>query len=80
MDINLRPIAKSLGRQRYAVNSHYFLVVDDQSRTKKIRIGTKIYAFRGQVTLGPFVEALSKNPIRIDSAGDGKDPNYQECL
>lgn len=55
IDINLRPIAKSLGRQKYSVNSHYFLVIDDQSRCKKIRIGANIYAFRGHASLSSFV-------------------------
>jgi hypothetical protein len=64
IDINLRPIGKSLGRQKYAINSHYFLVIDDQSRCKKIRVGAKIYAFRGQASLGPFVEAIAKSNIR----------------
>jgi hypothetical protein len=77
MDINLRPIAKLLGRQKYAVNSQYFLVVDDQSRSKKIRVGAKIYAFRGQANFEPFVEALSKNCIRNELAGDEKEENYQ---
>jgi hypothetical protein len=66
MDVNLRPIAKALGRQKYSVNSHYFLVIDDQSRSKKIRVGAKIYAFRGQASLGPFIEALAKNTFKLE--------------
>lgn len=66
MDINLRSIAKTLTKQKYAVDSTYFMVVDDQSRSRKIRVGAKIYAFRGQATLGTFAEALSRNSLRLN--------------
>lgn len=55
MDINLRPIAKLLGRQKYTVHSQYFIVVDDQSRPKKLRVGLKLYAFRAQANFTHFV-------------------------
>ena len=79
MDINIRPIAKSLGRQKYAINSQYFVVVDEESRSKKIRVGAKIYAFRGQASLGGFVDAISKNCIRNDTVNEGDD-DYQSSL
>ena len=78
MDINLRPIAKLLGRQKFTVHSQYFIVVDDQSRSRKMRVGAKLYAFRGQGSLGPFVEALSKNCIRNELVGDEMEDTYQE--
>jgi hypothetical protein len=55
IDINLRPIAKSLSKSKWSVDSHYFMVVDDQSRSRKMRVGAKIYGFRGQADLGHFV-------------------------
>lgn len=55
IDINLRPIAKTLSKSKWAVDSHYFIVVDDQSRSRKIRVGAKVYAFRGPAGLGHFV-------------------------
>lgn len=65
MDINMRPIAKMLAKQKYAVASHYFLVVDEQGKSRKMRIGAKISAFRGQAALGNLVEAISKNPLHL---------------
>lgn len=62
-----------LARQKHSINSQYFIVVDDQSRTKKIRVGIKLYAFRAQGSFGPFVEALTKNCIRNDIINEEKD-------
>lgn len=64
IDINLRPVGRMLERQKTFVDSHYFLVVDDHSRSTKIRVGAKIYAFRGPSQLAVFIDSLSKNPIR----------------
>jgi len=47
IDLNLRHIAKNIHKQKYSVDSHYFIVLDDKTQPVKIRIGLKLYVFRG---------------------------------
>jgi hypothetical protein len=68
LDINLRPIAKHLHTHKLFVDSHYFLTVDQQARPSKLRVGLKVYAFRGTLPLSHFVDALINNPIRIPTS------------
>lgn len=73
LDINLRPIANCLQTQKMYVNAHYFTIVDHNSKLKKIRVGAKLYAFRGPNLLSNFVEALARNPLRSESPPNLRD-------
>ena len=60
----MRPLASTIAKQKYAVDSSYFIAVNEQSRASKLRIGAKVYILRGNAGLGGFVEALASNTIR----------------
>jgi hypothetical protein len=55
IDLNLRHIAKNIGKQKYSIDSHYFIVLDDKTQPVKIRVGLKIYVFRGPTEISGFV-------------------------
>ena len=40
------------------------MVVDEQSRARKMRAGIKIVAIRGHASVANFVEGLARNCIR----------------
>ena len=81
IDLNMRPIAKILQRQNHFVDSHYFLAVDSNSRPRKMRVGMKVYAFKGSSLLGSFVEELARTPIRSDQEMPDQDyPSAVESL
>ena len=61
VDINLKAIIKQLSKEKYSINSQYFLIVDGSSKCKKMRLGMKIGVFRGSILLGNFVEDLKRN-------------------
>jgi hypothetical protein len=75
LDINLRPVAKTLSKQKYFVDSHYFMVVDGESQPCRMRVGCKVYGFRGTGQLSHFVECLAANPVRfnLDAVPKGED-------
>ena len=47
IDLNLRNIAKNLSRQKFTVDSHYFIALDERTQPIKLRVGLKVYVFRG---------------------------------
>jgi len=47
IDVNLRNIEKSLAHKKLTVDSHYFIALDDHTRPIKLRVGLKVYVFRG---------------------------------
>ena len=53
-----------LAKQKYFCDHNYFITLDDQSKLRKLRIGAKVYAFRGSSTLNHFVEAIQKNSYK----------------
>ena len=55
MDINLQAVTKAFSKQKYFVESQYFVVVNQEARLMKMRVGCKIYALRGNSDLLPFV-------------------------
>jgi hypothetical protein len=61
LDINVKSISKNLIKEKYSINSQYFILVDQNSHAKKMRVGAKIYTFRGHVGLGNFVDNLRSN-------------------
>ena len=66
IDINIRPIAKTLqAKQKYFVDSHYFLAVDNNAQPSKVRVGCKVYGFRGNAQLSNFIDGLVMNPLRL---------------
>lgn len=49
IDLNLRHIVKNINKQKYSVDSHYFIVLDEKTQPVKLRVGLKVYLFRGPV-------------------------------
>ena len=76
----MRPIAKVLAKQKYFSDNNYFITVDDQSKLRKLRIGAKIYAFRGSSVLNHFAEAIQKNSFKEDEEYILKEDHYHENL
>lgn len=61
IDINLKSVGKKLSKEKYTVNNQYFVVVDHDSHTKKMRVGMKLYSMRGSAMIGNFVDILSRH-------------------
>ena len=76
IDINLRPVAKSLSKQKFYVDSHYFVAIDSESQLSKVRVGSKIYAFKGTSQIEHFVNSLAANPPKKSIDSLAKDYEY----
>jgi hypothetical protein len=48
-------------KDKYAVHSQYFVLVNQDAQLRKMRVGTKLYAMRGNIGLGNFINALQNN-------------------
>ena len=44
------------------MDSHYFVAIDSESQLSKVRVGSKIYAFKGTSQIEHFVNSLAANP------------------
>ena len=61
IDINLKSISKKLTKDKYNIANQYFVVVNEESRPMKIRVGLKIYTFKGTSLLTNFIDTLSRH-------------------
>jgi hypothetical protein len=48
------------------------MVLDSNSQPRKIRVGAKLYGFKGPALLRPFVEELARCPLRWEKPPAGE--------
>lgn len=60
IDINMKPVGRQLSKEKHYVHSQYFMVVDQHSAPRKMRVGIKISAFRGGIHLSDFIDSLQR--------------------
>ena len=67
-------------KQKYFVKSHYFLAVDGESRPSKLRVGCKVYGFRGTAQLSHFIDTITACPLRMNLETVAKENEYGVLL
>ena len=55
VDIDVNSLTKGLGRDRYAIGNRYFVVVDQEGKARRIRLGLRLMIFRGTYGAGGFI-------------------------